>query len=171
VVWQDAPQHPGVAHSQPSRSGGVPLLQSDAPALHVYWQVVPVHVSVEAFVEVHASPQAVQLLVVVRVVHVLPHVVCVQVHPPPTQVGVGCAQGAPLTSLPPPPQVQGTPATLQPTWPGAHEPEQTPETQVVLVQVVPFTHAPPLHVWMLLLRPHCTSVGAHTPAHPPLMQV
>lgn len=42
---------------------------------------------------------------------------------------------------------------------------------MLLVHVVPFTQLPPLHVWMLLLTPHCTSVGAHEPVHAPLMQV
>jgi hypothetical protein len=173
VVSQDVPQHVGVRHSQPSRSGGVPLLQSDeTPVSHAYWHVVPVHDALVAFVGVHTSPQALQLLVVFKVVHVLPQVVSVQVHEPPLQVGVGCAQGLPFTSVPPAPQVHGTPATLQPTCPGAHDPEHTPETHVVFEQTIPLTHSPPLQVSMLLLMPHVTWVGAHTPEQTPApMQV
>jgi hypothetical protein len=51
--------------SQPSVSGGVPLLQSPKPTLHVYEQVVPLHVGAEALFGVQTLPQPAQLLVVV----------------------------------------------------------------------------------------------------------
>ena len=53
--------------SQPSVSGGVSLLQSAWFALHVYWQVVPVHVAPAVPAEpggAHAVPHALQWLVV-----------------------------------------------------------------------------------------------------------
>jgi hypothetical protein len=86
-------QHVGVAHSQPSVSGAVPALQSDAPTLQVYAHVEPLQLAADAFLSVHTSPQALQLLVVFSKVHVLlPQVVSVQVHEPLTHIGVGCAQ-------------------------------------------------------------------------------
>jgi hypothetical protein len=128
-----------------------------------------------SFARLQASPQAPQLLVVVRGVQTAlapePQVVSRHVHVPPEQSGVGWAQGVPLTHAPPVPQVCGTPATLQPICPGAHSPVQMPETQVLLVQTIPFTQLPPLHVSTLLFMPHVTSVGAHEPSHTPAMQV
>jgi hypothetical protein len=124
-----------------------------------------------ALTGLQTSPQALQLLVVFSVVHVPPHVVSVHTHDPLEQVGLGWAHGAPLTHAPPAPQVWGTPAALQSICPGAHEPEHTPETQVLLEQVIPFTQLPALHVCTLLLLPHCRSVGAHEPVHTPLMHV
>ncbi len=65
LVSQLDPQQPGVAHSQPSVSGAVAALQSDAPLLHVYEQLPPLHASAEAFVAVQAMPHAPQFEVVV----------------------------------------------------------------------------------------------------------
>jgi hypothetical protein len=107
VVWQLEPQQAGVAHSHPSVSGAVPLLQSDVPAWHVYEHVVPLQLALDALVVVQLSPHAVQLLVVLSVVHVEPHVVCWQVHAPLWQSGVGCAHGVWFSQLPEVPQVCG----------------------------------------------------------------
>jgi hypothetical protein len=60
------PQHAGVAHSHPSVSGAVPLLQSEAPALQVYEQLVPLQVEADAFVRLQVLPP--QLFVVLRAV-------------------------------------------------------------------------------------------------------
>lgn len=70
VVWHGAPvfvppaQHEGVAHSQPSVSGGEPALQSEWFASHVYEQLSPLHAAAVALFGVHTSPHALQLLVV-----------------------------------------------------------------------------------------------------------
>jgi hypothetical protein len=42
LVWHAEPQHPGVAHSQPSVSGAA-VLQSERPAAHTYVHAAPVH--------------------------------------------------------------------------------------------------------------------------------
>jgi hypothetical protein len=49
---------------------------------------------------VHTSPHALQSLVVSRAVHVLPQVVCVQVHDPFTQLGVGWAHAVTFCQAP-----------------------------------------------------------------------
>jgi hypothetical protein len=54
VVWHCPPQHPGVAHSQPSVSGAMAALQSMRPALHLYEQVVPLQLAAPVFV-LHAA--------------------------------------------------------------------------------------------------------------------
>jgi hypothetical protein len=60
------------------------------PALHAYWQVVPVQVGVPVAV-LHTSPQALQLAVVLSVVQMLPQITLGfwQMHEPPEHVGVG----------------------------------------------------------------------------------
>jgi hypothetical protein len=65
VVSQLVPQQAGVAHSQPSVSGATLALQSESPVSHEYEHFVPLHVAEAAFVRLHWSPQALQLLVVV----------------------------------------------------------------------------------------------------------
>jgi hypothetical protein len=61
----------------------------------VYEHVVPLHVAADALVVVHTSPQALQSLVDVRSVQVLPpQSVSLHSHVPPTQNGVGCAHVA-----------------------------------------------------------------------------
>jgi hypothetical protein len=94
--------------------------------LQVYEHAVPLQDSEAAFVVLHTSPHALQLLVVVSVVQVVPHVVAVHVHTPFEQVGVGCAQLLPVTQLPAAPHDCGTPPELHWIWPGAQEPEQVP---------------------------------------------
>jgi hypothetical protein len=99
VVSHPVPQHAGVAHSQPSVSGAVALLQSEAAGdvLHVYEHVVPLQVADVAFVRLHLSPQALQLLVVSSRVQVAggpEHEVSWQLHEPLWQSGVGCEQAA-----------------------------------------------------------------------------
>ena len=96
VVSHAVPQHAGVAHSQPSVSGAVPVLQSEAPALHVYEHFVPLQLAADAFVRLHLSPQALQLFVVFRSVQMPLHVVSWQVHEPLWQSGVGCEHAAQL---------------------------------------------------------------------------
>ena len=54
VVWHLAPQHAGVAHSQPSVSGAVAALQSLRPALHLYEHVFPLQLAAPVFV-LHAA--------------------------------------------------------------------------------------------------------------------
>lgn len=76
------------------------MLQSDAPALHVYWQVVPLQLAVEALFAVHTSPQALQFCVVFSVVHVLPQVTSRHVQDPFEQSGVGWAHGVELAHMP-----------------------------------------------------------------------
>ncbi len=107
VVWQLVPQHDGVAHSHPSRSGAVFLLQSERPVLQVYEQVVPLQLGVPV-VALHALPQAPQLLVVLSSVQVVPpHSVSRQVHEPLEQSGAGCVHVAWFTQLPVAPHVCG----------------------------------------------------------------
>jgi hypothetical protein len=50
-------------------------------------------------------------------------------------------------------------------WPGAHEPEQAPLTQVELVQVTELPHVPlALQVWTPLPDDeHCVVVGTQSP--------
>jgi hypothetical protein len=66
VYWQELPQQPGVAHSQPFRSGGV-WLQSERPGLHAYAHVVPLHLGVPDVVS-QTFPQPPQFAVVVALV-------------------------------------------------------------------------------------------------------
>jgi len=81
---------------QPPRfgaGGGAVEPQLAQPELHAYVQVVPLHVADDAFVRLHASPHALQLLVVFSVVHVPPHRLSLHVHTPLLQSGLGCAHG------------------------------------------------------------------------------
>jgi hypothetical protein len=74
-------------------SGAVFRLQSDAPALQVYEQVVPLQLAPDALTVLHTLPQAAQLLVVWSVVQVAPQSVSRHVHAPDEQSGVGWEQG------------------------------------------------------------------------------
>lgn len=133
MVWQLPPlQQPGVAHSHPSVSGAVALLQSEAPALQVYVQVVPLQAGDASvpFVAVHTAPHALQLLAVLSAVHVVPpHVVSWQVHAPLWQSGVGWAHGVWFCQLPALLQVCGM-LPLQLVSPGEQTPLHTPATHV-----------------------------------------
>jgi hypothetical protein len=117
-----------------------------------------------------ASPQALQLLVVLSSVHVVPpHSVSLQVHVPALQSGFGCAHGVPLAQLPDAPHVCGT-LPLQVTWPGAHEPWHAPVTHVW------FTHgmfAPqlPFEQACTALPLHCVWPGPQTPRQTPPVHV
>lgn len=127
MVWQVAPgQHPGVAHSQPSRSGAV-LWQSEYPVLQVYEHVVPLQLVLEAPVVLQTSPHPVQLVVVLSDVHTPLHMVfgLRQVHAPFEQSGFGCEQVVWLVQVPVLLQVCVV-LPLQLTWPGAHTPVQEP---------------------------------------------
>jgi hypothetical protein len=170
VVWQAAPQHDGVAHSHPSVSGVVPLLQSEAPALQVYEHVVPLQLAADALVVVHLSPQALQLLVVSSSVHVPLHSVSVHEHEPLTQKGVGCAQVAWFVQVPVALHVCGV-LPLQSVWPGAHVPEHAPATQVWLVHADGAPQAPVLVHASTELPEHCVWLGAHTPEQAPPLHV
>lgn len=171
MVWHAVPQQPGVAHSHPSVSTPVFLLQSEVPALQVYEHFVPLQLADEALVRLHLTPQALQSCVVLSPEHVLSgHVVCVHVQAPFWQVGVGCAQVVTFVHVPVLLHVCVV-LPLQFTWPGAHTPEQAPLTHVW------FTHAdgapqfPPLHTSMSLGATHWDWPGAHTPVHAPFVQV
>jgi hypothetical protein len=147
-------------------------LQSDDPGLQVYEHDEPLQLAADAFVSLHASPQALQSLVEFSCAHVLPHNVPVQVHAPVTQSGVGCAHAIASCQAPLVLQVCVV-LTLQFVWPGAHWPEQMPLTQVWLVHATPFPHVPPVvHVWTSLpVAEHVVWFGAHTPVHRPFMHV
>jgi hypothetical protein len=96
VISQPAPQHAGVAHSQPSVSGAAAALQSELPTLHAYEHFVPLQVADDAFVRVHLSPHPLQLFVVFSRVQVAggpEHEVSWQLHAPLWQSGVGCEHG------------------------------------------------------------------------------
>jgi hypothetical protein len=101
---------------------------------------VPLQVADDAFVRLHASPQALQLLVVFRVVHVVPpHRVSLQVHAPLVQSGCGCAHGA-----------QFAPPVPQDVADCAEYASHTPPLQQPLGQeVASQTHCPValLHSW------------------------
>jgi hypothetical protein len=61
-------------------------------------------------------------------------------------------------------------------WPGAHVPEQAPETHVSFTQVVGGPQLPVgSQVWTPFVPPspvaHCAWVGAQTPTHAPATQV
>ena len=77
------------------------MLQSEAPALHVYEHVVPLHIGLDPFVDLQTSPHALQLVSVSSVVQVPVHAVSRQVHDPLRQSGVGCAQLTVGPQLPP----------------------------------------------------------------------
>jgi hypothetical protein len=76
-------------------------LQSDVPALHVYEQVVPLQLADDALAWLHASPHALQLLVVFSVVHVEPHSVSAHLQTPLAQSGLGWAHGAQFAPIVP----------------------------------------------------------------------
>jgi hypothetical protein len=171
VVSQLAPQQAGVAHSQPSRSGAVPLLQSDAPALHVYEHAVPLQLSADALVAVHESPHALQLLVVLSSVQVPPHVDSPQVHAPPEQNGVGWAHVVWFVHVPVPLHVCVV-LLLQLVCPGAHTPLQTPAEHVWFVHVAGLPHEPvAVHVSEALPGTHWVSLGPQTPPQEPFKHV
>ena len=121
------------------------MSQSEAPALHVYEQVVPVQLAEDAFVAVHTSPQALQFWVVLSSVHVEPQVVSVHVHEPLEQLGVGWAHVARFVHVPVLLHVCGV-LPLQFVWPGAQTPEQTPPAHVcaglLVVQFVALPQVP-----------------------------
>lgn len=170
MVWQPVPQHAGVAHSHPSTSGAVPLLQSEEPALQVYEQLDPLQLAAEALVRLHLLPQALQLLVVLSSVHVVPpHSVSRHLQVPFWQSGDGWAQVVPFTQLPVPPHVCVV-LPLQLVWPGPQTPVHDPLTQVWFEQVVPLTQAPPLHDCVVLPL-HCVWPGAQEPTQKPPLQV
>jgi hypothetical protein len=168
VVWQDAPQHAGVAHSHPFVFGAV-VLQSENPALQEYEHVVPLQLALEAPARLHASPQALQLVVVLSSVHVPLHSVSWHEHAPFKQLGVGWAQVAWFVHVPVELHVCGV-FPLHSTWPGAHAPEHAPATQVWLVHGDAVPQLPPLHV-STPLPEHCDWPGAHTPVQTPLLHV
>jgi hypothetical protein len=58
-------------------------------------------------------------------------------------------------------------------WPAAHDPLQTPATQVPLLpQGVALLHTPfDVHVWTPLFVEHCVLPAVHEPVQAPLMQV
>ena len=146
VVWHELPQQLGVAHAHPPVFAFA-VLQSENPGAQVYWQADPEQLTLVAFVGEHTSPNALQLLVVVRSVQVLPQVVSPQVQLPALQSGVGWAHAVPFTQRPVAPQVCGM-FPLQLTWPGAQEPEQTPLTHVWFVHPRRVPQAPlALHCW------------------------
>ena len=64
--------------------------------MHVYEQVDPLHDAAEAWVRVHLSPQALQLVVVLSVVQVPLQSTAGawQLHAPLVQSGLGCEHGA-----------------------------------------------------------------------------
>jgi len=105
-------------------------------------QVLPLHESADAFVSVHESPHAVQLLVVLSVVQVVPpQSVSLHVHAPLTQNGLGCAHGEPLTQEPVGPHVCGV-LPLQLVSPGEQTPSHAPAAHVWLAQAVGGPHVP-----------------------------
>ena len=126
--------------------------------------------AVDAFVGVQTSPHALQLLVVLSVVHVPPQVVSWQVHAPSEQSGVGCAQAAPSCQLPLALQLCGVLAR-QVAWPGEQTPMQAPLTQVWLVQATAPPHVPPEVHDATPLPEQVVCPGAHIPVHAPLMHV
>jgi hypothetical protein len=171
VVWQPVPQQPGVAHSQPSVSGAVAWLQSEAPALQVYEHDVPLQLAADAFVRVHLSPHALQLLVVFSSVHVVPpHSVSRHVHAPLLQSGLGCVHVVWLTQLPAPPHVCVV-LPLQLVWAGAHTPWHAPDTHVWLVQAAGGPHVPLAVQTSTELPEQVDCPGAHMPVHAPPMHV
>ncbi len=171
MVWQPVPQQAGVAHSQPSVSGAVALLQSEVPALQVYEQVDPLQLAADALVVWQTSPQALQSATVLSPEQVLSpaQCVCVHVHAPLAQVGVGWAQVVPFVQVPVALHVCGV-LPLHAVCPGAHTPLHAPETQVWLVHAEAVPQAPPLHA-STELPTHWLWPGAHTPEQLPALHV
>ena len=92
------------------------------------------------------------------------------VHAPLTQAWFVHAFGVP--QVPSVPQLW-TPLPEHWTWLAAHDPLQTPATQVPLLpQAVALLHTPfGVHVWTALPVEHCVPPGVHEPEQPPLIQV
>ena len=112
-------QQSGVAHSQPSVFGAAAVVQLESPLCTCTSTSSRCSWRTDAFVRLHTSPQALQLLVVIERVHALPaaQVVSVQVHAPFTQLGVGCAQVVTFCQAPLVLQVCVV-LPLQFVWPG-----------------------------------------------------
>lgn len=108
---------------------GAAVLHVAKPAPQTYEHELPLHVTVVAFVALQALPHPPQWLVVVRVVHVLPHCVSRQVHEPFWQSGLGWAQVASFVHVPAALHASGV-VPLHWVCAGAQTPEQTPATHV-----------------------------------------
>jgi hypothetical protein len=126
------------------------------------------HVADDAFVRLHVSPQALQLVVVLRVVHVPLQRVSLHEHTPLLQSGFGCAHGAQFAPAVPQdvgdwdPYASHTlplqqplghevasqthcPVALLHSWPDGHAEHVAPlEPQEVLDSPESGWHAPPL---------------------------
>jgi hypothetical protein len=138
----------------------VPLLQSERPALQAeYKQVVPLQLvaPVGTVAVSHLSPQAEQLVMVLSVVQVLPHVVSRQEQGAvalTTQSGVGWAHGLfASTQAPAGLHVSGV-LPLHPFAPGLHATQVVVEgrqTGVAPEHVVCVCHVPVAsHIWTTL---------------------
>ena len=116
-------------------------MQSEYPEPQVYEQVDPLQLADEAWMRLHLSPHALQLLVVLRPVQVPLHSVSRQVHAPFEQSGVGCAQVAWFCHVPVLLHVRGV-LPLQLVWPGAQTPVHAPATHVWFVHDTGPPHVP-----------------------------
>jgi hypothetical protein len=137
------------------------------------------HVALDAFVRLHVSPQALQLVVVLRVVHVPLQRVSLHEHAPLLQSGFGCAHGAQFT--PPVPQdvedwAEYASHTFPLQQPLGHEVASQTHCPVALLHSWPDGHAAqvaPLEPQEVLDSPESGShaLPLQQPAHAPPPQL